>query len=34
MEDGQEVQVDLLSPEGFLQGLQDLGLHDLTEIEC
>lgn len=36
MEDGQDVQVELLTPEGFLQGLQDLGLTDLseTEVQC
>lgn len=33
MEDGQEVEVDLLTPEGFLQGLEDLGLKNLSDIE-
>lgn len=36
MEDGQEVQVELLSPEGFLRGLAELGMNNLSdkEVHC
>lgn len=33
MEDGQELEIELLSPEGFLMGLQSLGINELTETE-
>jgi hypothetical protein len=36
MEDGQEVEVELISPEGFLHGLTELGLTNLSdkEVQC
>ena len=36
MENGEEYQIELMSPEGFLQGLSALGIEELsdTEIQC
>ena len=33
MDDGQEIELELMGPEGFLMGLQGLGIEELTETE-
>ena len=33
MEDGQHFDVGLMTPEGFVMGLEELGISDLTETE-
>lgn len=33
LEDGSDYQIEIVSPEGFLEALQTLGLSDLTEVE-
>ena len=33
MEDGQEMEIELMGPEGFLMGLQTMGIEELTETE-
>lgn len=36
MEDGQEYDIELMTPEGFMLGLQNLGITEMTdtEVQC
>ena len=36
MEDGSEYEIELMSPEGFLEGLKLLGIEEMseTEVQC